>query len=128
MQHQKEAASRSRKVRQACGTLPQPPEPPNRPWDFIGLWPLCSYTQLVRKDSIFRVRMASSEVAALKRVAKEKGQAASEYARRLIAEQVRRDEAARRVREALRGASEGKLSNQEAMNLAGEAKHASRLR
>jgi hypothetical protein len=31
----------------------------------------------MRKDSVFRLRMASSEVAALKRVAKDRGQAAS---------------------------------------------------
>jgi predicted transcriptional regulator len=80
----------------------------------------------MRKDSVFRVRMPSSEVAALKRVARERGQPASEYARRLIAEQVRRDEAARRVRETLRGASKGKLTDEEALALANEAKHARR--
>jgi predicted transcriptional regulator len=80
----------------------------------------------MRKDSVFRVRMPSSEVAALKRVARERGQAASEYARRLIAEQVRRDEAARRVREALRSAPRGRLTDEEALGLADEAKHAGR--
>jgi len=80
----------------------------------------------MRKDSVFRVRMPSSEVAALKRVARERGQAASEYARRLIAEQVRRDEAARRVRQALRGASRGRLTDEAALELANEAKHAAR--
>jgi len=80
----------------------------------------------MRKDSVFRVRMPTSEVTALKRVARERGQAASEYARRLIAEQVRRDEAARRVREALRGAPKGRLTDEEAMELANEAKHAGR--
>jgi hypothetical protein len=84
----------------------------------------------MRKDSVFRVRMPSSEVAALKRVAKERGQAASEYARGLIVEQVRRDEAARRVREALRGAGKGRgaLSDDEALALADQAKHAGRPR
>jgi len=70
--------------------------------------------------------MPSSEVAALKRVARERGQAASEYARRLLAEQVHRDEAARRVREALREASRGRLTDDEALDLADEAKHAGR--
>lgn len=82
----------------------------------------------MRKDSVFRVRMPSSEVAALKRVARERGQAASEYARRLIGDQVRRDEAARRVRLGLRGASRGKLTDAQALDLADEAKHASRDR
>jgi hypothetical protein len=80
----------------------------------------------MRKDSVFRLRMPSSEVAALKRVARERGQAASEYARRLIAEQVRRDEAARRVRARLRGAPRGRLTDEEALRLANKAKHASR--
>jgi hypothetical protein len=82
----------------------------------------------MRKDSVFRVRMPGKEVAALKRVAKERGQAASEYARRLISDQVRRDEAARRVGEALRRAPKGKLTDEQAMKLADEAKHASRER
>lgn len=80
----------------------------------------------MRKDSVFRVRMPSSEVAALKRVAKERGQAASDYARRLIVEQVRRDEAARRVRAALQGAPRARMTDEEALELADEAKHASR--
>ena len=84
----------------------------------------------MRKDSVFRVRMPSSVVAALKRVAKERGQSASEYARGLIVEQVRRDEAARRVREALRGGGKGRgtLTDDEALALADEAKHAGRAR
>jgi hypothetical protein len=77
----------------------------------------------MRKDSIFCVRMPSSELTALKRVAKERGQTAPEYARRLIAEQLRSDEAARRVREALRAAPRGKLTDEEAMKLADKARH-----
>ena len=80
----------------------------------------------MRKDSVFRVRMPTSEVAALKRVARERGQAASDYARRLIVEQVRRDEAARRVRAALQGASRARMTDEEALELADKAKHASR--
>jgi hypothetical protein len=80
----------------------------------------------MRKDSVFRLRMPSSEVTALKRVAKERGQAASEYARRLIVEQLHRDEAARRVRQALRSAPRGKLTDEQAMKLADKAKHAER--
>ena len=80
----------------------------------------------MRKDSVFRVRMPSAEVAALKRVARAKGQPASDYVRRLIVEQVRRDEAARRVREALRRAPRGDLGDKEALSLADEAKHAGR--
>lgn len=80
----------------------------------------------MRKDSVFRVRMPSSEVAALKRVAKEHGQPASEYARTLIVEQVARDEAARRVREALRGGRQSRLTDEQGLALADEAKHASR--
>jgi hypothetical protein len=82
----------------------------------------------MRKDSVFRLRMLTTEVAALKRVARERGQAASEYARRLIAQEVRRDEAARRVRETLRKATRGRLTDEAAMKLANEAKHASRAR
>ncbi len=82
----------------------------------------------MRNDSVFRVRMPSAEVAALKRVAKERGQAASEYARRLIADQVRRDEAARRVRAALRKAPRSILTDEQAMELADEARHAGRRR
>lgn len=80
----------------------------------------------MEKDSVFRVRMPSSEVAALKRVARARGQAASEYARRLIVEEVRRDEAAQRVREALRGAPRARLTDEEALARADEAKHAGR--
>ena len=72
--------------------------------------------------------MPSKEVAALKRVAKERGQSASEYARRLITEQVRHDEAARRVYESLRKAPKGRLTDEQAMKLADEAKHAGRAR
>lgn len=87
-----------------------------------------SYTGDMRKDSLFRVRMPSSEVAALERVAKERGQAASGYARTLIVEQVARDEAARHVREALRGGRQSRLTDDQALALADEAKHASRER
>ncbi len=80
----------------------------------------------MRKDSVCRVRMPSAEVAALKRVARAKGQHASEYVRRLIVEQVRRAEGARRVREALRRAPRGGLTDEEALALADEAKHAGR--
>jgi hypothetical protein len=92
------------------------------------VWLHCGYTDDMRKDSVFRVRMPSAEVAALKRVARARGQAASEYARSLIVEQVRRDEAARRVRDALHGARRSKLTDDEALALADEAKHASRRR
>jgi hypothetical protein len=80
----------------------------------------------MRKDSVFRIRMGKGEIAALKRVAKERGQPASEYARRLLGEQVRRDESARLVRSALRKAPRGMLSDEEALTLADEAKHGSR--
>ncbi|MBX7116480.1 MAG: hypothetical protein K1X64_19300 [Myxococcaceae bacterium] len=82
----------------------------------------------MRKDSVFRVRMGKGEIAALKRVAKERGQPTSEYARRLLGEQVRRDEAARLVRGTLRKARPSSLSDEEALSLADEAKHESRRR
>lgn len=82
----------------------------------------------MRKDSVFRVRMGRGEIAALKRVAKQRGQPASEYARRLLGEQVRRDEAARLVRGALRSAPRGTLSDEEALALANTAKHETRPR
>ena len=77
-------------------------------------------------DATFRLRMPKEEIAALKRVARDRGQAASDYVRRLIAEQVRRDEAGRKVRALLKAAPAGDLSDEEAMRLADEAKHASR--
>jgi hypothetical protein len=80
----------------------------------------------MRKDRVFRLRMPTAEVAALKRVAKDKGEAASAYVRRLVAEQVRRDDAARSVREMLRAARKGRLTDAQAMRLADEAKHATR--
>lgn len=83
---------------------------------------------MVRKDSVFRLRMPGSVVSALKRVARARGQPASEYVRGLIAEQVRRDEAAGRVRAALRKATPGKLDDAAAMALADEARHAGRGR
>ena len=43
---------------------------------------------------------------------------------RLITEQVRHDEAARRVYESLRKAPKGRLTDEQAMKLADEAKHA----
>jgi len=70
--------------------------------------------------------MPKGEIAALKRVARDRGQPASDYVRRLISEQVRRDEAARKVRELLKAAPAGDLTDDEAMKLADEAKHASR--
>ena len=80
----------------------------------------------MKHDATFRLRMPKGEIAALKRVARDRGQAASDYVRRLITEQVRRDEAARKVLELLRAAPAGDLSDEEAMRLADEAKHASR--
>lgn len=80
----------------------------------------------MKHDATFRLRMPRAEIAALKRVARDRGQAASDYVRRLISEQVRRDEAARKVRELLKAAPAGDLTDDEAMKLADEAKHASR--
>ena len=82
----------------------------------------------MHKDRVFRLRMPGREVAALKRVAKDKGIAASAYARRVIVDEVRRDDAARRIREALRGGAKSRLPDAEAMRLADEAKHATRPR
>lgn len=87
----------------------------------------CSYNDPTMKhDAVFRLRMPKGEIAALKRVARSRGQGASEYVRRLVAEQVRREEAARKVRELLEAAPAGPLSDDEAMALADEAKHAAR--
>jgi len=80
------------------------------------------------KDRVFRLRMPSGSVAALKRVAKEKGQTASAYVRGIIVQEVGRDDAARRVREALRRAGKTRLTDTEVMRLADEAKHATRPR
>ena len=80
------------------------------------------------KDRVFRLRMPSGSVAALKRVAKEKGQTASAYVRGIIVQEVGRDDAARRVREPLRRAGKTRLTDTEVMRLADEAKHATRPR
>jgi hypothetical protein len=80
------------------------------------------------KDAVFRMRMPSSALSALQRVAKDKGLPASEYARRMLAEEVGRDESARRVREALRKARRARLDDERALALADEAKHRSRSR
>jgi hypothetical protein len=80
----------------------------------------------MKHDAVFRLRMPKREIAALKRVARDRGQPASDYVRRLLTEHVRRDEAARKVREALRAAPAGGMTDEEALELADEAKHASR--
>lgn len=80
------------------------------------------------KDAVFRMRIPGSALAALQRVAREKGLPASEYARRKLADEVRKDESALRVREALRKAARSRLSDEKAMTLADEAKHRSRSR
>ncbi|HET9555100.1 MAG TPA: hypothetical protein VFP50_19195 [Anaeromyxobacteraceae bacterium] len=80
----------------------------------------------MKHDAVFRLRMPKREIAALKRVARERGQAASDYVRRLVAEHVRRDEAAQQVRELLRAAPAAALTDDEALALADEAKHATR--
>lgn len=80
------------------------------------------------KNAVFRLRMHGSDLTALQRVAKEKGLAASEYARRLLALEVRRDQSAQRVRNALRTARPGRLDDSAAMALADEARHRTRSR
>jgi predicted DNA-binding protein len=80
----------------------------------------------MKNDAIFRLRLPREELEALKRVAKERRQPASDYVRSLIGEQVRRADAVRRLHAMMDAMKPSKMTEEEAMALADEAKHASR--
>ncbi|MFZ5470034.1 MAG: hypothetical protein ACOZIN_11420 [Myxococcota bacterium] len=78
----------------------------------------------MRKDAVYRVRVPKKTLAAIKKVAKAKGEDASEWGRSILELELRRDLAAMELREQLRTAKPGKLSEEEAMALVEEAKRA----
>jgi predicted DNA-binding protein len=87
----------------------------------------CSHNDTTMKnDAIFRLRLPRKELEALKRVAKAHGRPASDYVRSLIGDRVKREYAAMRVREMLDAMKPSRMTEEEAMALADEAKHASR--
>ena len=87
----------------------------------------CSHNEPTMKhDAIFRLRMPREELEALKRVAKDRRQPASDYVRELIWEHVRRADAIRRLHERMDDMEPSTMTEEEAMALADEAKHASR--
>jgi hypothetical protein len=82
----------------------------------------------MRKDAVYRMRVAKRTLAAIKRVAAAKGEDASEWGRAIIETELRRDLAALQLRDQLRGAKSGSLTEDEAMDLVDEAKRATRAR
>jgi uncharacterized protein (DUF1778 family) len=76
-------------------------------------------------DATISIRLTKSERSAVMRAAKGRGQSVTTYLRRLVQDQVRRDAAAT-VRAMLGSARSGELTDEQAMKLAEEAKHASR--
>jgi hypothetical protein len=82
----------------------------------------------MRKDAVYRMRVARKTLAAIKRVAAARGEDASEWGRAIIESELRRDLAAMQLRDQLRGARPGKLGEAEAMDLVNEAKRATRPR
>ena len=82
----------------------------------------------MKHDAIFRLRLPREELEALKRVAKLRRQPASDYVRELIWDQVRRADAIHRLHAMMDAAKPALMTEDEAMALADEAKHASRRR
>lgn len=87
----------------------------------------CSHNvPTMKKDTIFRLRMSRKELEAIKRVAKAHRKPASDFVRELVWEHVRKAEAIRRLHAMMDAMPESDLSDDEAMALADEAKHATR--
>lgn len=82
----------------------------------------------MRKDAVYRVRVPKKTLLAIKRVAKAKGEDASEWGRSILEQELRRDLAAMELREQLRVAKPGRVSEDEAMALVEEAKRATRAK
>lgn len=82
----------------------------------------------MRKDAVYRMRVPKRTLAAIKKVAAARGEDASEWGRAIIEAELRRDLAAIQLREQLRAAKPGRLSEKEAMDLALEAQRATRAR
>ena len=82
----------------------------------------------MRKDAVYRMRVPKKTLAAIKKVAAARGEDASEWGRAIIEGELRRDLAAIQLRDQLRSARPGGLSEDEAMDLALEAQRATRAR
>jgi len=82
----------------------------------------------MRKDAVYRMRLPKKTLAAIKRVAAARGEDASEWGRTIIETELRRDLAALQLRDQLQASKPGTLNEDEAMDLAIEAKGATRTR
>jgi hypothetical protein len=82
----------------------------------------------MRKDAVYRMRLPRKTLAAIKRVAAAKGEDASEWGRAIIESELRRDVAALQLREQLKAAKPGTITEDTAMALVEEAKLATRSR
>jgi hypothetical protein len=82
----------------------------------------------MRKDAVYRMRVPRKTLAAIKRVAAAKGEDASEWGRAIIETKLRRDLAAIQLRDQLRAARPGSLTEDEAMDLVNEARRATGAR
>jgi len=82
----------------------------------------------MRKDAVYRMRVPKKTLAAIKKVAAAQGEDASEWGRAIIETELRRDLAALQLRDQLRTAKPGSLTEDQAMDLLGEAKRAPRAR
>jgi hypothetical protein len=80
------------------------------------------------KEEVFRLRIASPELARIKRVARARGEPASAWLRRIADAEARREEAALRVVRHLDDARRSDLPDEEAMALVDAAVHADRRR
>jgi hypothetical protein len=82
----------------------------------------------MRKDAVYRMRVPRKTLAAIKRVAAAKGEDASEWGRAIIETELHRDLAAIQLRDQLRAARPGSLTEDEAVDLVNEARRATRAR
>ena len=82
----------------------------------------------MRKDAVYRMRVPQKTLAAIKRVAAAKGEDASEWGRAIIETELRRDLAAIHLRDQLRAAGPGSLTEDEAVDVVNEARRATRAR
>jgi len=82
----------------------------------------------MRKDAVYRMRLPKKTLAAIKRVAAARGEDASAWGRTIIETELRRDLAALQLRDQLQASKPGTLNEDEAMDLAIEAKGATRTR
>ena len=82
----------------------------------------------MRKDAVYRMRVPRKTLAAIKRVAAANGEDAFEMGRAIIETELRRDLAAIQLRDQLRVAGPGSLTEDEAVDVVNEARRATRAR